>query len=128
MDRTLRQRSQVTGALLSVVLMLVFVGCVEDRPLTASERGRRIYLGACTTCHNPDPAIAGGTGPAIAGSSRELIEARVLRAGYPLGYTPQRPTKGMVPLPHLAPYIDDLAAFLSPLPAATEAGSSATLP
>ena len=42
----------------------------------------------------------------------ELIEARVLRAEYPAGYTPQRNTRQMVPLPKLEPFIDDLALYL----------------
>ena len=33
----------------------------------------------------------GSVGPAVAGASRELIEAKVLRGEYPPGYTPKRP-------------------------------------
>lgn len=66
----------------------------------------------CTKCHNTDPAKHGPTGPAIKGSSRELIEARVLRASYPPGYTPKRTTSEMQANSDLAPRIDDLAAFL----------------
>jgi len=109
-------------------IAIIVAGCSEDRPPTPSERGRRIYLAVCTTCHHPDPRQVGGTGPAIAGSSRALIEARVLHASYPVGYTPQRATKAMVALPHLAPYIDDLSAFLSPLAAREAAASNASLP
>ncbi|MBI4513505.1 MAG: hypothetical protein HY702_05285 [Gemmatimonadetes bacterium] len=46
------------------------------------------------------------------GSSRALLEARILRAEYPPGYTPTRTTRLMPARPDLAPYIDDLAAFL----------------
>lgn len=76
------------------------------------ERGRSVYMGNCTACHNMDPAQPGGLGPAIAGASRELIEARVLHATYPEGYTPKRDTKLMVALPHLKDDIDALAAYL----------------
>ena len=67
----------------------------------------------CITCHNPDPTQPGASGPEIAGSSRVLIEARVLHASYPPGYTPKRTTKAMHPLPYLVSAIDDLAAFLA---------------
>ena len=49
----------------------------------------------------------------MAGSSRELIAARVLRAEYPPGYAPKRETRLMPPQPHLARYLDDLAAYLA---------------
>ena len=46
------------------------------------------------------------------GSSRELIEARVVRGAYPPGYTPKRPSAIMQPMPSLAGSVDDLAAYL----------------
>lgn len=88
-------------------------GCSNAEPPTAVERGRRVYLANCIVCHNPDPAKPGAAGPEIAGSSRALIEARVLHAAYPPGYTPKRTTKAMVALPYLAAQIDDLAAYLA---------------
>ncbi len=66
----------------------------------------------CIGCHHINPEIEGPLGPPIAGSSRELIEARVLRAEYPPGYRPKRDTRLMVPLPYLAPEIAALAAYL----------------
>ena len=75
-------------------------------------RGERVYNVNCIACHARDPRQDGGLGPAIAGSSRELIEARVLRAEYPPGYTPKKDTRLMVPLKHLEPDIDALAAYL----------------
>jgi hypothetical protein len=59
-----------------------------------------------------DPAETGALGPAIKGSSRELLEARVIHAAYPPGYTPKRTTTTMVALPHLSGDIDALAAYL----------------
>ncbi|MDP3940080.1 MAG: cytochrome c [Deltaproteobacteria bacterium] len=79
---------------------------------TPADRGRRVYKVNCTVCHNADPSLPGAVGPAIKGSSPELVEARVLRAEYPPGYTPQRDSKLMPAQPHLAKDIDALAAFL----------------
>ena len=82
-----------------------------DDPAVA--RGRAVYLSICTACHNADPKLDGAVGPANAGASRELVEAKVLRAEYPPGYTPKRPSNVMPPLPQLAGSIDDLTAFLA---------------
>lgn len=87
-------------------------GCSGSGPTTAAERGRQVYQANCTSCHATDPAQNGPLGPAVKGSSRELLEARILRADYPAGYAPKRPTAVMPPLPNLAASIPDLAAFL----------------
>ena len=76
------------------------------------EKGKTVYNTLCIACHNPDPALDGQIGPAVNGSSRELIAARVLTASYPEGYQPKRDTKLMPPMPHLANDIDNLAEFL----------------
>jgi mono/diheme cytochrome c family protein len=76
------------------------------------KRGRAIYLTNCAACHNNDPSKDGAIGPAIKGSSKELVEARVLRAGYPPGYTPKRRTTMMPAQPDLQPAIPDIVAFL----------------
>jgi mono/diheme cytochrome c family protein len=98
------------------VLMLSGCGKKSDGPATAGDgdpnRGRAIYLSNCAACHSNDPSKDGPLGPAIKGSSRELIEARVLRASYPPGYTPKRKTTMMPAQPDLKPAIPDLAAFL----------------
>jgi mono/diheme cytochrome c family protein len=75
-------------------------------------RGRQIYAAHCVACHNPDPSKEGSLGPAIKGSSRELLEAKILRAAYPPGYTPKRKTNAMPAQPYLKSAIPDLAAFL----------------
>jgi mono/diheme cytochrome c family protein len=75
--------------------------------------GRSAYLGNCIACHNPDPTQDGALGPAIAGASRPLLEARVLRGEYPEGYTPKRDTKNMIPMPFLEGKIPALAAYLA---------------
>lgn len=79
-----------------------------------AEAGRKAYLANCIACHHMDPAREGTLGPAIAGSSRELIEARVLRAEYPPGYRPKRDTSLMPAQPFLRDQIDALAAYLAP--------------
>ena len=91
-------------------VLLLACGGGDQSP---AERGRRVYLANCIACHNLDPALEGVMGPPVRGASRELLEARVLRAEYPPGHTPSRDTKLMQPLPYLAAEIDALAAFLS---------------
>jgi len=77
-----------------------------------SDKGRQVYLGQCVACHNRDPAKDGPLGPAVKGSTPELVEARVVRGEYPPGYTPKRPSKVMPVRPDLAPSIPDLAVYL----------------
>ncbi len=101
-----------TIALLLLAAALA-AACSEGTKLSpAAERGRQIYLAQCTACHAADPSQNGPLGPAVKGSSRELIEARVLRAAYPPGYTPKRTSAIMQPMPQVAGEIDALAAFL----------------
>lgn len=76
-------------------------------------RGKTVYATSCTACHNPDPKKPGNLGPEIYGSTRELIDARVMRAEYPQNYKPKRATKQMAALPHLKNDIDALAAYLN---------------
>ena len=95
--------------ILSLVLSLAACGHDADDP---AARGKQVYLAECTACHNSDPAKDGPVGPAIKGSSQKLLEARILRASYPPGYTPKRPTSLMPPRPQIASKIPDLAAFL----------------
>jgi mono/diheme cytochrome c family protein len=102
---------------LLVVLALTACGKKTDAPAkTAGDgdpnRGRAIYLSNCAACHNNDPSKDGPIGPAIKGSTRELLEARILRTSYPPGYTPKRKTAMMPAQPDLKPSIPDLAAFL----------------
>ncbi len=83
-------------------------------PLTASrEKGKVVYQTQCIACHNTDPHKPGALGPELFGSSKDLIEARVLRAEYPPGYQPKRQTRTMAPLPHLKNEIDSLHLYLN---------------
>jgi mono/diheme cytochrome c family protein len=78
-----------------------------------AQRGKTVYTVNCTACHAADPNLAGGLGPDVAGSSLELLEARVLRAEFPPGYTPKRDSRVMIALPHLEPDIPALHAYLA---------------
>lgn len=75
-------------------------------------RGRAVYVANCVACHNNDPSKDGPIGPAIKGSSQELLEARVLSTSYPPGYEPKRPTKVMPQFPFLKKEIVYLAEYL----------------
>jgi mono/diheme cytochrome c family protein len=89
-------------------------GCrTSMRTVTPAQRGEVVYRTNCISCHGPDPNQAGALGPAIAGSPRDLIEARVLHRSYPAGYQPKRHTHLMQPMPWMAPHIDDLTAYLA---------------
>ncbi len=77
------------------------------------QKGRSVYRAQCTSCHNSDPKKAGGVGPEVWGSSRELLEARILRAEYPAGYKPRRATHAMQALPQLKNDIDAIHAYLN---------------
>jgi len=95
-----------------VGLAVAMAGCSDGGLSPSAERGRATYLSNCTACHDPDPSQAGAVGPPIKGSSRELLEAKVLNGAYPPGYTPKRATKVMVPIPTVAPEIGALAEYL----------------
>ena len=77
------------------------------------EAGRVAFNANCIACHAMDPTQDGALGPAVSGASLELLQARVLRSEYPEGYTPKRPSRLMVPLPHLEPRLPELAAYLN---------------
>jgi mono/diheme cytochrome c family protein len=109
----------------ALVVLLFFAGCtkksgekaVETAIETSAEatlrRGRSIYQTQCTSCHGSDPKRAGALGPDVFGSSRELLERRILHGDYPAGHKPKSPSKVMVALPHLKNEIDALTAYLN---------------
>lgn len=77
------------------------------------DRGKMIYQLNCISCHNPDPSKDGLLGPLVWGSTNALLEERVLRAAYPVGYKPKRETQQMPALPHLQKELPALEAFLN---------------
>ena len=91
------------------------VSPAELSPEELIEAGRSVYNANCIACHSLDPTKDGALGPAVAGSSLALLDARVLRAEYPEGYEPMRPTRVMIALPHLEPRLIELAAYLGSL-------------
>ncbi len=91
----------------------------EPKPQRTQEElvaaGRAVYNANCTACHNMNPAQDGALGPAVAGASYELLEARIVHGNYPEGYEPKRPSRIMVALPHLEPKLEELTAYLASL-------------
>lgn len=85
------------------------------------KRGQAVYSSNCTACHNSNPTQAGALAPAVAGSSLELLEARILYSKYPEGYTPKGAPGGakilMPALPHLKSDIPALHSYLNSVPA-----------
>ena len=112
----------------STLLLAVFAclgtACSRSADLSPlAQQGQRVYQNVCIACHNGDPTQDGSAGPAIAGSSRELIEARVLHGAYPPGYTPKRQSNAMPRFEYLSDQIDALAAYLAEVPRAKAAGA-----
>lgn len=105
----------MTRTLLSLgaLTALTLAGCgQQDATSPGAERGRQIYLAQCTACHATDPTQAGPVGPPLKGSSRALLEAKLLHGTYPPGYVPKRPTRLMPVQPAVAPEIPALEAYL----------------
>ena len=101
------------------LLLILLAACTKNPtstdPLTQDQlvqRGQSIYSLNCISCHNADPSKDGIAGPSLKGSSKELLEARLLKASYPSGYKSKRDTKQMPALPHLEKEIPALEAFL----------------
>jgi cytochrome c553 len=90
---------------------LIISGC-SRRPLSPAQRGEVVYRTDCISCHNRDPNQPGSLGPAVAGASRALLQARLLHQSYPPGYKPERKSHLMRAMPWLEPHIDDLTAYL----------------
>jgi mono/diheme cytochrome c family protein len=97
-------------------LTLAVTACTREAEQSSRdpkwERGRAVYVANCVACHNNDPAKDGPLGPALKGSSQELLESRVLRTEYPSGYKPKRDTKVMPTFPFLKTEIPYLTAYL----------------
>ena len=85
----------------------------EEAPMDPVAKGAIVYKNVCIACHNADPSQPGALGPAVAGSSRELLLARVVHGRYPEGYVPRQGGGVMPQFPHLEGSIDDLAAYLA---------------
>lgn len=91
------------------------LGCPGGRSVelsAAAQRGRGVYMNVCVACHNADPSKDGAIGPNLLGTTRDLLEWRVVKGAYPPHYTPKRTTGAMPAFPHLAADLDDLHAFI----------------
>jgi mono/diheme cytochrome c family protein len=101
------------------VLVALFAagGCTSSKSekpkQTPVEKGRAVFAANCTACHNANPKLDGSVGPAIFGSSQELLERRILHTDYPPGYKPKRQTHVMPALPFLKDDIPALQAYLN---------------
>lgn len=106
------------GALLLAALLAgAWLGCSDNgggeaTGSAAAQRGQKLYENVCIACHNADPKLDGSLGPALAGASLELLEAKVLRGEYPPGYTPARPSQAMPRFEYLKDHLADVAAYL----------------
>lgn len=113
MRRGLARRRTLGG------LLCLAVACSDDPSTPPAQHealvleGQRVYQNVCIACHHGDPSQDGSLGPAIAGSSRALLEAKVLRGEYPPGYTPKRTTTAMPQFGYLADQLDALTAYLA---------------
>jgi mono/diheme cytochrome c family protein len=97
--------------------MLAPVAC-KRQELTPEQarlqKGRTLYSLHCASCHHPSfPERDGALGPAVAGTSLDLLEARVVRGSYPEGYTPKRSTWVMPKMPLVRGDIEALHAYLN---------------
>ncbi len=115
---------------MAALLLAAALACSQGGAGLSPEarEGRKVYLGSCTTCHNRDPNRIGSLGPPVAGASRELLEARLLRAAYPPGYTPKRSSNAMPAFPQLENEIDELAAYLAEVDRGSRAGAGSQEP
>ena len=107
------KRTPIRAAFVAALFALAGCGGESSQPDSPVARGEKVYKNVCLACHAANPSDEGSLGPAIAGSSRELIEARVVLGTYPEGYTPKRASQAMPKFPHLAGSVDDLAAYLA---------------
>src|SRR5262245_66315581 len=90
--RTRRPRARRTRALAALGTFALACAPSDEPPLSDLAReGEKVYQNICIACHNGNPNLDGALGPANAGSSAELLAAKVLHGEYPPGYTPKRP-------------------------------------
>lgn len=77
-------------------------------------KGRSIYVANCLACHNADPSKDGSVGPAVQGTSLEVLTAKMLTGTYPPGYTAKRATNMMQKFPQLEAQLPFIHAYLNP--------------
>jgi mono/diheme cytochrome c family protein len=69
------------------------------------DKGRRLYLSNCISCHNRDPNISGSIGPEVIDAPLEVMKHKIMTGTYPAvlpkGFRPKRKTKLMRKIPKL---------------------------
>ncbi len=115
------KRKRCTRALAPLLLALALAcgegggegGAEEGGEAEEIARGKHYYQNICIACHSGDPNADGTLGPALAGSSLAVIEAKVMRGEYPEGYTPKRDSATMPRFEYLEPELANIAAYLA---------------
>lgn len=79
----------------------------------ALDPGKVLYSSTCAICHNVNPKKEGGVGPAVFGSSKDLLRSKVRYGIYPKNYKPKRPTNIMPIFPLEESDIDALYRYLN---------------
>ena len=101
------------GLIAPLFLILAFNLAADDKLL---ERGRRIYISNCISCHNKDPNIKGAIGPEVIDAPLEVMTSKIMTGGYPnplpKGFVPKRKTKAMRKIPKLEKDIPAIYAWI----------------
>ena len=104
----------LTAAFLLAAVLEVLAACEKKEPVApAVAKGQVLFASYCIACHNMNPIKDGTLGPALKGSSLDLLKARVIHGRYPPGYTPKRPTRIMQKLPLTEADVEAIHAFLN---------------
>lgn len=112
--RALRILGLLPAALLLALVLEAVSACNRKEPANpVVAKGQARYGVYCGSCHSIDPARDGTLGPAIKGSSLELLKARVIHGTYPPGYTPKRETRIMQRLPLTETDVEAIHAYLN---------------
>ncbi len=59
--------------------------------------GRSLYITNCIACHSALPEQDGSVGPALKGTSFEILKEKIVNGRYPEGYKGKRPISGSMP-------------------------------
>lgn len=92
-----------TASLAALIGAAAFTSCKkeEQAPLSPEEQlkadGRKLYIANCIACHSADLDQEGTVGPALKGSTFEILKEKLLNGKYPEGYKGKRPVSGSMP-------------------------------